>query len=160
MSIKAIREGGTGPETYETQSPEETWELAFRLGESAEAGQVWTLNGDLGVGKTVFAQGFAAGLGVTDIVNSPTFTIVQEYAGRLPLYHFDVYRIEDPEEMEEIGFREYFYGDGVCLVEWAEQIEELLPEERTDVTICKDPGKGFSFRQIGIRSSTEEKRDR
>ena len=137
---------------YETHSPEETWQLAFHLGETAKAGQVWTLNGDLGVGKTVFAQGFAAGLGVDDIVNSPTFTIVQQYEGRLPLYHFDVYRIEDPEEMEEIGWRDCFFGEGVCLIEWAEQIEELLPEERIDVWIRKDPGKGFSYRTVGIQT--------
>lgn len=136
---------------YETHSPEETWQLAFHLGETAKAGQVWTLNGDLGVGKTVFAQGFAAGLGVDDIVNSPTFTIVQQYEGRLPLYHFDVYRIEDPEEMEEIGWRDCFFGEGVCLIEWAEQIAELLPDDRIDVRICKDPGKGFSFRTVGIQ---------
>ena len=138
--------------TYETHSPEETWQLAFRLGQAAEAGQVWTLNGDLGVGKTVFAQGFAAGLGVDDIVNSPTFTIVQQYEGRLPLYHFDVYRIEDPEEMEEIGYRDCFYGEGVCLVEWAEQIEELLPDDRIEVRICKEPEKGFSYRMVGIQT--------
>ena len=135
----------------ETFSPQETWDLAFRMGENACPGQVCTLSGDLGVGKTVFAQGFAAGLGVTEPVCSPTFTIVQEYSGRLPLYHFDVYRIEDPEEMEEIGFRDYFYGTGVCLIEWAEQISELLPEKRTAVRISKDPEKGFDYRRIDIQ---------
>ena len=138
-------------ETVETHSPDETWDLAFQIGEHAEPGQIYTLNGDLGAGKTVFAQGFAAGLGVREPVNSPTFTIVQEYMGRLPLYHFDVYRIEEPEEMEEIGYRDYFYGDGVCLIEWAGQISELLPDQRMDVTIERDPLKDFDFRTITIR---------
>ena len=135
----------------ETHSPDETWDLAFHMGECAEPGQVYTLNGDLGAGKTVFAQGFAAGLGVREPVNSPTFTIVQEYMGRLPLYHFDVYRIEEPEEMEEIGYREYFYGKGVCLIEWAEQIQELLPDRRIDVTITRDPLGDVDYRAITIR---------
>lgn len=140
--------------TAETHSPDETWELAFQMGQQAVPGEVITLNGDLGAGKTVFAQGFAAGLGVSEPVNSPTFTIVQEYAGRLPLYHFDVYRIEEPEEMEEIGYRDYFYGDGVCLIEWAEQIRELLPERRTDVTIERDDREDYDYRRIAVRTRT------
>ena len=137
--------------TVETYSPDETREVAFRLGSLARAGEIYTLNGDLGAGKTVFAQGFAAGMGIDETVNSPTFTIVQEYTGRLPLYHFDVYRIEEPEEMEEIGYEEYFFGSGVCLIEWAEQIRELLPGDRTDIFIGKDPGKGFDYRILTIR---------
>lgn len=143
-----------GSRTVESHSPDETWELAFRMGEEARPGLVCTLSGDLGTGKTVFAQGFAAGLGVAGPVNSPTFTIVQEYEGRLPLYHFDVYRIEDPEEMEEIGYGEYFYGGGVCLVEWPEQILPLLPETRCAVRISKDPQKGFAYRRIEIEYLT------
>ena len=142
----------------ETNSAEETYALGKELGEQAAAGAVFTLNGDLGVGKTVFAQGFADGLGITEAVNSPTFTILQVYEeGRLPLYHFDVYRIEDPEEMYEVGFDDYLYGQGVCLIEWAEQVAELLPRERTDITIEKDLTRDFSYRKITIRMTEGER---
>lgn len=135
----------------ETESPEETFALGEALGKAAVPGQVYTLTGDLGVGKTVFAQGFARGLGIAGTVNSPTFTILQIYEeGRLPLYHFDAYRIGDVEEMEEIGYEDYFYGEGVCLIEWAELIEEILPAELVRVTIVKKPEKGFDYRQIEI----------
>ncbi len=135
----------------ETFSREETAALGRQLGEQAEAGGVYCLIGDLGTGKTVFTQGFAAGLGVEGPVNSPTFTIVQEYMGsRMPLYHFDVYRLEEPEEMDEIGFDEYLFGEGVCLIEWAERIREILPERRTEIRIEKDPEKGFDYRRIRI----------
>ena len=138
----------------ETNSAEETFALGKKLGEAAVAGAVFTLNGDLGVGKTVFAQGFAEGLGITGAVNSPTFTILQVYEeGRLPLYHFDVYRIEDPEEMYEVGFDDYLYGQGVCLIEWAEMVAEMLPEDYTAVTIEKAPEKGFSYRKITIKDN-------
>lgn len=121
------------------------------MGERARAGQVYTLAGDLGVGKTVFTQGFAKGLGVEEHVNSPTFTIVQEYEdGRMPFYHFDVYRIGDIEEMDEIGFEEYVAGEGVCLIEWANLIEEILPEERTEILIEKDLEQGFDFRRVTV----------
>lgn len=135
----------------ETYSPEETFALGRRLGQESAPGQVYTLIGDLGVGKTVFTQGFAAGLGVTEPVNSPTFTILQIYEeGRLPFYHFDVYRIADVEEMDEIGYEDCFYGDGVCLIEWADLIEEILPETYQKVTIEKDLEKGFDYRCITI----------
>ncbi len=135
----------------ETFSREETAALGRQLGAQAEAGGVYCLIGDLGTGKTVFTQGFAAGLGVEGPVNSPTFTIVQEYMGsRMPLYHFDVYRLEEPEEMDEIGFDEYLFGEGVCLIEWAERIREILPERRTEIRIEKDPEKGFDYRRIRI----------
>jgi tRNA threonylcarbamoyladenosine biosynthesis protein TsaE len=135
----------------ETNSREETFELGKRLGEQAKAGEIYCLSGDLGTGKTVFTQGFARGLGITEPVNSPTFTIVSEYEeGRLPLYHFDVYRIEDIEEMEEIGYEDYFYGEGVCLVEWAELIKELLPETLMSITIEKNTAKGFDYRKITV----------
>ena len=141
---------------YETNSPEETFALAKKLGEQAKPGTVYTLTGDLGVGKTVFAQGLARGLGIEDAINSPTFTIVQVYdEGRLPFYHFDVYRIGDIEEMDEIGYEDYFYGDGVCLVEWAELIEELLPENRVALLIEKDLEKGFDYRRITLLEVTE-----
>ena len=134
---------------YETNAPEETFTLAKQLGEAAEPGMVFTLTGDLGVGKTVFAQGLAEGLGITEPINSPTFTIVQVYdEGRLPFYHFDVYRIGDVEEMDEIGYEDYFYGDGVCLIEWAELIEEILPGRRTQILIEKDLERGFNYRRI------------
>ena len=113
----------------ETWSPKETYALGEKIGREALPGQVYTLNGDLGVGKTVFTQGVAAGLGIQEPVNSPTFTIVQVYEeGRMPFYHFDVYRIGDVEEMEEIGYQDYFYGEGLCMIEWAQLIEEIIPE--------------------------------
>lgn len=135
----------------ETHSPEETYKVGYDLGNSAEKGQIFCMSGDLGVGKTVFTQGFAAGLGVEDNVNSPTFTIVQEYEdGRIPLYHFDVYRISDVSEMDEIGYEEYFYGEGVCLIEWAEIIEDILPEDVTWITIEKYMDEDFDYRKITI----------
>jgi tRNA threonylcarbamoyladenosine biosynthesis protein TsaE len=138
--------------TYESNSPEETFRVGRMLAEDAQAGEVYALVGDLGVGKTVFTKGFAEGLGIDESVNSPTFTILQIYEeGRLPLYHFDVYRIEEPEEMEEIGFDEYIDGDGVCLIEWAGRIEELLPEDVIVVFIEKDLEKGLDYRRITVR---------
>ena len=136
---------------YETNGPEETMRTGRMLGESAAPGQVYALVGDLGVGKTVFTKGFAEGLGIEEPVNSPTFTILQIYEeGRLPLYHFDVYRIEDPEEMEEIGLDEYIDGDGVCLIEWANRIEEILPADTIYVVIEKDLSKGLDYRKITV----------
>lgn len=135
----------------ETWSPEETFQLGEKLGREAKPGQIYTLNGDLGVGKTVFTQGIAKGLGITEPVNSPTFTIVQIYEeGRIPFYHFDVYRIGDVEEMEEIGYQDYFFGDGLCIIEWAELIQEIIPEHAKKITIKKDLEKGFDFRRIEI----------
>ena len=134
-----------------TENPEETFALGQKIGRAATPGQVYTLTGDLGVGKTVFTQGVASGLGITEPVNSPTFTIVQVYEeGRLPFYHFDVYRIGDIEEMEEIGYDDYFFGEGICLIEWAELIEEILPENRISITIEKDLSRGFDYRRITI----------
>ena len=135
----------------ETNSPEETFRVGKELGEKAYAGQVFTLTGDLGVGKTVFTQGLAKGLGIEELVNSPTFTIVQEYdGGRLPFYHFDVYRIGDVEEMEEVGFDDYVMGEGVSLIEWADLISEILPEKRTEILIEKDLERGFDYRRITV----------
>ena len=135
----------------ETENPEETFALGQKIGRAATPGQVYTLTGDLGVGKTFFTQGVASGLGITEPVNSPTFTIVQVYEeGRLPFYHFDVYRIGDIEEMEEIGYDDYFFGEGICLIEWAELIEEILPENRISITIEKDLSRGFDYRRITI----------
>ncbi len=135
---------------FESFSAEETYALGKKLGEEAKPGMIYRMTGDLGVGKTVFTKGFAVGLGVTDTVNSPTFTIVQEYKGRLPFYHFDVYRIEEPEEMEEIGYEDYFFGGGVCMIEWAELIEELLPKEAVKICISKDLQKGTDYRLITV----------
>ena len=135
----------------ETKNPEETFALGQEIGRNAKPGQVYTLTGDLGVGKTVFTQGVAAGLGITEPVNSPTFTIVQVYTqGRLPFYHFDVYRISDIDEMYEIGCEEYFYGEGVCFIEWAQLIREMIPENAVTITIEKDLEKGFDYRKITI----------
>ena len=133
----------------ETNTPQETFCVGKKIGENARPGQIYTLTGDLGVGKTVFTQGVAAGLGITEPISSPTFTIIQEYeTGRLPLYHFDVYRIGDIEEMDEIGYEDYVYGEGVCLIEWANLIEEILPDHYQKITIRKDLEKGFDYREI------------
>lgn len=135
----------------ETRSPEQTFQVGVKLGQKAKPGQVYTLTGDLGVGKTVFTQGFARGLEIEEPVCSPTFTIVQVYEeGRLPFYHFDVYRIGDVEEMDEIGYEDYVMGDGVSLIEWANLIKEILPEKRTEIIIEKDLDQGFEFRRITI----------
>ena len=140
-----------GKMVTETRSPEETYELGRKIGLQARPGQVYTLTGDLGVGKTVFTQGVAAGLGITEPVSSPTFTIVQVYEeGRLPFYHFDVYRIGDIEEMEEIGYDDYFFGKGIYLIEWAELIEEILPDDRISITIEKNLAQGFDYRRITV----------
>lgn len=143
-------------EVYETMSPAETFDLGKKLGSTAKPGMIICLNGDLGAGKTVFTQGFAAGLDITEPVSSPTFTIVQVYEeGRLPLYHFDVYRIGDPEEMDEIGYEDYFYGEGVSLIEWSELIEELIPGEAMGVLIEKDLSRGFDYRRITLTFGAE-----
>ena len=135
----------------DTSNETETYSFGYRLGGKAKPGQVFTLIGDLGVGKTVFTKGLAAGLGVEEPVSSPTFTIVQIYEeGRLPFYHFDVYRIGDVEEMDEIGYEDYIYRDGVSLIEWANLIEEILPEHYTEVKIEKDLEKGFDYRRIEL----------
>lgn len=141
---------------YETLSPEETFALGKRIGQAIQSGQIICLDGDLGVGKTIFTQGVAAGLDIIESVNSPTFTIVQVYdEGRLPLYHFDVYRIGDPEEMYEIGYEEYFFGEGVCLIEWSTLIEELIPEESAKVIIEKDLSQGLDYRKITVEGLCE-----
>ena len=140
----------------ETKNAKETFQLGKKIGERAQPGQIYTLNGDLGVGKTVFTQGVARGLEIREPVNSPTFTILQEYeGGRLPFYHFDAYRIGDIEEMEEIGYDDYFFGEGICLIEWAQLIEEILPENVISVTIEKDPAKDFDYRKITIEGLEE-----
>lgn len=136
---------------YESFDENETFAIGETIGKQIRPGEVYALLGDLGVGKTVLTKGLAKGLGITESVNSPTFTIVQIYEeGRLPLYHFDVYRIADPEEMDEIGYEDYFYGEGVCLVEWANLIEELMPPDTKWITIEKELSKGFSYRKITI----------
>jgi len=138
-------------QVVETFTPEETFAFGEQIGRESIPGQLYTLIGDLGVGKTVFTQGVAKGLGITEAVNSPTFTIVQVYeGGRMPFYHFDVYRISDVEEMEEVGYDDYFYGKGLCLIEWANLIEEILPAHYRRITIEKDLEKGFDYRKITI----------
>ena len=138
-------------EVFETFSSEETFNIGKQIAETVSGGEIFTLIGDLGVGKTVFTQGFAEGLGIEDAVNSPTFTILQVYdEGRLPFYHFDVYRIGDEEEMDEIGYEDCFYSDGVSMVEWADIIASLIPEDAIRVEIKKDIGKGCDYRLITI----------
>lgn len=136
----------------ESFSAEDTHALGKKLGENAKPGDIYTLLGDLGVGKTVLTQGIADGLGIKEAICSPTFTIVQVYdEGRMPFYHFDVYRIGDIEEMDEIGYEDYFYGDGLTMIEWANLIEEILPSKRKEITIEKDLEKGFDYRRITIK---------
>lgn len=138
---------------FETNSPKETEQIGIDLAKAAKPGQVFTLIGDLGVGKTVLTQGFATGLSIDEPICSPTFTIVQVYdSGRLSFYHFDVYRIGDIEEMDEIGYEDYIYSDGVSLIEWANLIEDILPEEYTQITIEKDLTKGFDYRRITVEA--------
>ncbi len=135
----------------ETNSAAETFALGKKIGEQAQKGEIYTLIGDLGVGKTVFTQGLAAGLEIKEPISSPTFTIVQIYEdGRLPFYHFDVYRIGDLDEMDEIGYEDYFYGSGICLIEWANLIEEIIPDNKKQITMEKDLNKGFEYRKITI----------
>lgn len=136
---------------FESTSSQMTFEFAKKIGENLKRGDVLCLDGDLGVGKTIFTKGVAAGLGIKDDVSSPTFTLIQEYyGGRLPLYHFDVYRIDGPWDMDDLGYDEYFYGEGVCLVEWGSMINELFPENTIYVRIEKDLEKGFDYRKITV----------
>ncbi len=140
--------------TAETFSDKETYELGFSLGREALPGAVVALTGDLGVGKTVFTKGFAAGLGITEHVSSPTFTIMQQYdGGRLPFYHFDVYRIGDISEMDETGYEDCFFGNGATLVEWADMIKDIMPENTIWVRISKDLKNGFDYRRIEIEDT-------
>lgn len=140
----------------ESLKPEDTFSLGEEIGKAAQSGSVYTLIGDLGVGKTVFTQGLAKGLGIEEAVNSPTFTIVQVYEeGRIPFYHFDVYRIGDVSEMDEVGYEDYIYGGGVSLIEWANLIEDILPERYTQIIIEKDLEKGFDYRRITIEEKVE-----
>ena len=137
---------------YESLGEKDTFELGKRFGGRVKSGDIYLLHGDLGVGKTIFTKGFAQGIGITEPITSPTFTLIQEYEeGRLPLYHFDVYRIGDVEEMYDLGFEGYFYGEGVCLIEWADLIEEILPANHTRITIRKDLEKGFDYRMITVK---------
>lgn len=135
----------------ETNSDKDTFEFGRQLGEKAEPGTVICLDGDLGTGKTVIAKGIAAGLGIKEPVSSPTFTVIKEYTeGRLPFYHFDVYRIEDPLEMDEIGYEDYFYGNGVTVIEWSDMIKELIPEKAMKIRLVKDLANGFDYRRISV----------
>ena len=136
---------------FESNSPEETFKIARQLGKQAKPGEIYCLSGELGVGKTVFSQGFASGLGIAEDINSRTFTILQTYeSGKMPLYHFDVYRLGDAWEMEEIGYDDYFFGEGVCLIEWAELILEILPADRKNVRIEKALNKSYDYRKITV----------
>lgn len=140
--------GANMDKIYETYSADETYEIGKELGKLAKKGDLWALNGDLGVGKTVFTKGFAVGLGIDEHITSPTFTIVNEYDGILPFYHFDLYRLTSEEEMDDIGYEDYFFGDGVALVEWAENFPQLMPSDMGVITIEKDFSKGDDYRKI------------
>lgn len=132
---------------------DDTFRIGKEMGEKAKPGEIYLLHGDLGVGKTVFTKGFAKGLLIKEDITSPTFTILQQYeAGRLPLYHFDVYRIGYVDEMEELGYEDYFYGNGVCLIEWASKIKEILPDTCIKIHIEKDLKKGFDYRKVEIEN--------
>ncbi len=139
---------------YETLSEEQTFEQGYQIGKQAKPGDIYCLIGDLGVGKTIFSKGFAKGLGIEDHITSPTFTIIQEYDGHIPLYHFDMYRIEDPDELEMIGYEDYFFGQGICLVEWANNVEEAIPKTAKWIVIEKDLTKGFDYRRITMKEKS------
>lgn len=140
----------------ESGSEQDTFEFAKSLAAKANKGDIYALVGDLGAGKTAFAKGFAEGLGITEPVVSPTFTILQVYeGGRMPLYHFDVYRISDISEMDEIGYEDCFWGDGVTVMEWADIVEPILPYNTTVITIERDPGKGADYRKITIENEAD-----
>ncbi len=147
-----LRIGRTNYMIKESFSEQDTFLFAKELGLNSKKGEIYCLDGDLGTGKTVFAKGFAEGLNIHEAITSPTFTIVKEYEdGRIPLYHFDVYRISDPDEMYAIGYEDYFFGEGVCLVEWSELIDELIPKEAIHINITKDVSRSFDYRKIEIR---------
>ncbi len=137
--------------TYVSKSEQETYDMGYKLAQKAKIGEIYCLIGDLGVGKTIFSKGFAKGLGIEEPITSPTFTIIQEYEGDIPLYHFDMYRIDDPSELEMIGYEDYFFGCGVCLVEWANKVEEVIPKQAIWIFIDKDLEKDFEYRSIKIR---------
>lgn len=137
---------------YESFDEKNTFEIAFNMALEAGPGDIIALTGDLGVGKTAFTKGFAAGLGIEDAIVSPTFTFVQAYdEGRLPLYHFDVYRISDVSEMDEIGYEDCFFGDGVSIMEWADLVDDIIPQNAIRINISKDLSKGVDYRRIEIK---------
>ena len=139
-----------------SNSEKDTFELGFSLAQKAVPGDIFCLEGDLGAGKTVFAKGFGKGLGISEPISSPTFTILHEYSdGRLPLYHFDAYRIDDPAELYEIGYDEYFFGNGVCLIEWPSKIAELIPKNAAVISILRNPRKGSEYRDIIFQTASE-----
>ena len=140
---------------YTSNSYEETLKIASEFAKRLRAGDTVCMYGDLGAGKTAFVQGLARGLGISEHITSPTFTIVNEYSGMLPLYHFDVYRIADSDEMYEIGYEEYVYGSGVSVIEWPQLIDDILPDRRYEVTITKDFDKHEDYRKIEIKEVTE-----
>lgn len=134
----------------EVFSQKETEDLAYDIAKKSKKGSVYCLCGELGTGKTHFSKGFAKGLGISEEITSPTFTIVNEYKGDMPFYHFDVYRIADIEEMYDIGYEEYIFSDGVCLIEWAELIKDIIPKDAIWITIKKDLTKDENYRLIEV----------
>lgn len=140
----------------ETKNKKQTEQIGINIGRNVKKGQILCINGELGVGKTVITKGIAKGLCIDDNITSPTFTIVNEYdEGNMPMYHFDVYRISDPDEMYEIGFEDYLFGNGICVIEWAEIIEDIIPDNSIWINISKDLSKGLEYRLIEIKDTTE-----
>ena len=138
---------------YVSNSCSDTEKIAYDFSQKLKSGDVVCMYGEMGVGKTAFVRGLARGLDITEPITSPTFTIVNEYSGRLTLYHFDVYRIDDPDEMYEIGYDEYIDGDGVSVIEWPQLIDDMLPYKRYNVTISKNYDMGDDFRKITIEEN-------
>ncbi len=135
-------------------SLEETEEFGIKLGRSLRRGDILCLNGDLGAGKTTLTKSIGLGLGVEEYITSPTFALINQYSGRLPVYHFDVYRLENVEELFDLGFDEYFYGNGVCIIEWADKIDRMIPKER----IVIDIEKGNNLNERIFKFSGDEAR--
>ena len=134
----------------ESFSSEYTKDVGEKIGYKAKKGHIYCLNGDLGTGKTEFSKGFAKGLLIKEHITSPTFNIMNIYEGRIPLYHFDVYRIKHIDEMYDTGYEEFFFGNGVCLIEWSNIIQELIPNYAININISKDINKGENYRLIEV----------
>jgi len=143
-------------ETFISTTAEETYEFGKKLASAASPGEIYLLTGDLGTGKTVFTKGFAAGLGVREYITSPTFNIIKEYhSGRLPLYHFDLYRLSDEDELYVIGADEYWNSDGVCVIEWADMFPDIVWENAVHIEIKKDLSNGPDCRIITVSGGKE-----
>ena len=140
-------------EEIQTASPQETESLGERIGRALGPGVVVALIGEVGAGKTTLTKGIARGWEVPDLIHSPTFTLIHEHKGRLPVYHFDLYRLDTIEQIEDLGYEDYFHGPGVTIVEWAEKIQERLPSDHLEIRISgEDDARTFTLRATGPRS--------